>query len=54
MNMTFENVIVPLAKSCSDNLFQQIYYMTYMQEAVNDLQNAEVMAFQNCELGEEK
>ncbi|MBK0009898.1 hypothetical protein IAE23_25845 [Bacillus sp. S35] len=54
MNMTFENVIVPLAKSCSDNLFQQIYYMTYMQETVNELQNAELIELQNCELGDEK
>lgn len=54
MNVSFENVVVPLAKSCSDNLFQQIYYMNYMEQTMNELQNVEVVELQNCELGVEK
>jgi len=31
-----ENLVVPMAKSCSDNLFQQVYFMKYMQDTIEE------------------
>ena len=40
--MTLENAIVPLSKSCSESLIQQVYVMNYMQDSLNQLQLAEL------------
>lgn len=44
MNMTFEHVIVPLAKSCSQSLIEQVYVMNYIQETMNELQKPNIMS----------
>ncbi|MGE1112162.1 hypothetical protein ACQJ0K_10400 [Priestia megaterium] len=31
--------LVQLAKSCSENLFQQTYFIHYMQESINEIAN---------------
>ncbi|WP_161595653.1 hypothetical protein [Priestia megaterium] len=54
--ITFENIVVPLSKSCSDSIIQQAYLMNYMQSTLNELQNSKVIrdALENYESGVEE
>ncbi|MEM4997889.1 hypothetical protein [Priestia megaterium] len=47
-------ILVPLSKSCTDSMIEQVYYMNYLQQTMDEIQRAEADALQNCQLGADK
>ncbi|MEI2360096.1 hypothetical protein [Priestia megaterium] len=47
----FTSILVPLSKSCTDSMIEQVYYMNYLQQTMDEMQSVEADGLQNCQLG---